>query len=387
MFAAESGIVNIRSGFVGSNFPVPSAGVVSTQDLSLAEDFKNIGPARISKSLHFSAAATEEALRALPRHLPVNAIVYGTCDGVSFDLVKNSFRESTAEGFDWDATRSEAPLEFLREIVEHRGHGRVEERNLIPVNNACVSGNQAIGIAMQRIRAGRWQRAIVGAVDARCTDENIMNFHMLGALSVAEVPPAEASRPFSKSRSGFVRAEGAATLILESLEAAQARGARILGRVTGYAATSDAFRLTDGRPDGKAVVKAMENAIADAGVTKEQIHAISAHATSTQMNDRLETIAIKQVFGPRAYSIPVTALKSQIGHTAVAAGALQAVATLLMLGEQRLAPTINYRDLDPECDLDYVPNQSRAARMDAVLSNSFAFGGQNACLVFERYVN
>lgn len=387
MFAAESGVVNIRDRLVAFNFPVPTAGLVPDERLPQPDALKYLGRARTPRSLRFSAAATEEALQAIPEGLPVDAIVYGTTDGLTYDVVKSSFCEFDPAMFDWDATRSEWPLELLRDIVELHGNGRIEDRNLVQVNNACVSGNQAIGIALQRIRTGRWRRVAAGGVDARCTDENLMNFHMLGALSVADVPAAEASRPFCKSRSGFVRGEGAATVILESLEEAQARGAKILGEVTGYAATSDAFRLTDGRPDGEAVVKAMEGAIADAGLTKEQIDAISAHATSTQMNDRLETLAIKQVFGSRAYRIPVVALKSQTGHTTVAAGALQAIATLLMLSEQQLAPTINYREADSECDLDYVPNQSRPARIDAILSNSFAFGGQNACLVFQRYVN
>jgi 3-oxoacyl-[acyl-carrier-protein] synthase II len=387
MFAAESGLVDIRNGFVGANFPVPSAGRVPDECLSEPAALQELGRKTSMKSHIFAAMATEEALQALPQDAPVDAIVYGTTDGISFDLIKSSFREFEPATFNWGATRAESTLELLRDMVAFHGHGRVADHNLFTLNNACVSSNQAIGLALQRIRTGLWRRALVGGVDARCTDENIMNFHMLGALSVADVPAAESSRPFSKSRCGFVRGEGAGTLILESLEEAKARSAKILGVISGYAASSDAFRLTDGRTDAKAAIHSMARAIADAGLDTQQIDAVSAHGTSTQMNDRLETKALKQVFGAQAYRIPVVALKSQIGHATVAAGALQAVATLRMLLEQRLAPTINYKDFDPECDLDYVPNQSRPAQLNAILSNSFGFGGQNACVVFQRYVN
>jgi 3-oxoacyl-[acyl-carrier-protein] synthase II len=207
---------------------------------------------------------------------------------------------------------------------------------------------------------------------------------MLGALTTADVPAAEASRPFSRDRAGFVRGEGAATLLLEEAWAARARGARVLGRLAGGASSSDAHRLTDGRPDGAAVRHAMEAALRDAGVTTAEVSAISAHGTSTRMNDRLETLAIRSVFGDRAGQVPVTSLKSQLGHSTVAAGAIEAVACLSMLQAQILAPTINYREPDPECDLDYVPNDSRPARLDVILSNSFGFGGQNSCVVFRR---
>jgi 3-oxoacyl-[acyl-carrier-protein] synthase II len=211
-----------------------------------------------------------------------------------------------------------------------------------------------------------------------------MNFNMLGALSTADVPPEQASKPFSGDRCGFVRGEGAATLIIESRKTAEARGAKILGVISGYGFTSDAFRLTDGRDDGLAVIKAMELAIADSSLEKSEIDAVSAHGTSTPLNDRLETMALKSVFGDHAYKIPVSALKSQIGHSTVAAGAIEAVSCILMLEDQKLAPTINYNTPDPECDLDYVPNQARKAKVTHILSNNFGFGGQNACIVISR---
>src|SRR5262249_36093813 len=178
----------------------------------------------------------------------------------------------------------------------------------------------------------------------------------------------------------FVRGEGAGMLLVESRAAAEARGAPLVGTLAGYATTTDAYRLTDGRPDGCAVVRAMRDAIADASLTPDDISAVSAHGTSTILNDALETRAIKEVFGARAYDVPVTSLKSQIGHATVAAGALEAVASLMMLAEQRLAPTINYGPPDPVCDLDYVPNEARPARLTSILSNNFGFGGPNARL-------
>jgi 3-oxoacyl-[acyl-carrier-protein] synthase II len=286
--------------------------------------------------------------------------------------------------FDWAATRAETTHELLRDLVAAHGNGRVPDERVISLNNACISSNQAIGIALQRIRAGHWRRALVGGTDARCKPDNLMNFHLLGALTTADVPASEASRPFSKDRSGFVRGEGAATLILESREAAEERGADILGIVAGYASTSDAYRLTDGRPDVLGAVRAMSGALVDAGIPKERVGAISAHGTSTTLNDKLESKAIKLLFGEQAARIPVTALKSQVGHSTVAAGALEAVSCLVMLRDQRLAPTINYGEPDPECDLDYVPCHAREARLDVILSNNFGFGGQNGCVVFRR---
>jgi 3-oxoacyl-[acyl-carrier-protein] synthase II len=255
---------------------------------------------------------------------------------------------------------------------------------MVSINGACSSGNQALGMAMQRIRDGEWTRALVGGVDARCSAPNLMNFHMLGALCTDDVDPATASRPFSKDRSGFIRGEGAASLILETRAAAEARGAKILATLKGYANTTDANRLTDGRDDALCVKKAMTWAVEDAGLRLDEISAISAHGTSTQLNDRLESKAIKEVFLEGAHKIPVSSLKSQIGHSTVAAGAIEAISCVMMLREQRLGPTLNYRIPDPECDLDYVPNESRAAKIEYILSNNFAFGGQNACLVFGR---
>jgi 3-oxoacyl-[acyl-carrier-protein] synthase II len=382
MFAGASGISGIRGTLVAENFPIAVAATVPESQLRPSSILPHVPGRALPKSWRFAGLATEEALTSLPPGVRVDAIVYAGSDGVNFNLLKDSFRGSLAECFEWDLLRSEFVLELIREALDKRGHGWIPDGAVISMNNGCVSSNQTIGIAFDRIRSGQWTRAVVGGVDARCDDYNLMNFHLLGALTTLEGPSA--SRPFSNDRSGFVRGEGAATLILESRKAAEERQAEVLGFVTGVCATSDAYRLTDGRPDGKAAVRAIVGALKDAGCSSDAVNAISAHGTSTRMNDSLETAVIKEAFGSRAYQIPVISLKSQVGHTTVAAGAMEAVASLLMLSEQKLAPTIGYTQADPECDLDYVPNCSRSACLEVILSNNFGFGGQNACVVFQR---
>ena len=376
MFAAESGAIQIRGNLVAMNFPVPVAAPI-LQDLKSPGILSGNGPSRIPHVLQLAGAATEEAMQYLPEGLPVNAVVFGGQDAIERG------GDGPADACDDDAAWPE-PLQLIQRILEQRGHGPFDERDLISINNVTVSSNQAIGLAFHRIRSGVWQRAVVGAVYGRCSARDLMNFHLLGTLNTGDGPAAHASRPFSKTRSGFVLGEGAATLVIETRVAAERRGAKILGAITGYATTSDAYRITDGRSDALGAAMAMRKAVRDAGLTTDQVNAISAHGTSTRMNDRLETKAIKQAFGNDAYRVPVISLKSQIGHCLAAAGALEAVASLLMLSEQKLAPTINCNDADVECDLDYVPNVARPAVLQRILSNNFGFGGQNTCVVFEE---
>ena len=383
MFAGDSGLKEIRGWHVAKNFPVGAAGLADRERLGQPAVLAHRKTPRMPDFWRLAGVATEEAIRSLPAGLPVDAIIYGAFQLVDFSVTRDSLRAQSSHYFEWDTLRPDSTIELVCEIVEKHGHGPIADRDLINISNACVSSNQAIGMAFQRIRSGKWSRAVVGAVHSRYDAAEILSFNMLGTLSTSEGSAAEASRPFSKDRSGFVIGEGAATLVLEDRDSAEIRGAQILGQITGYATTSDAYRVTDGRPDGKAASKAMEEAIRDAGLTGEQIDAISAHGTSTRLNDKLETLAIKQALGVVAKRVPVISLKSQTGHSLIAAGALEAVASLLMLREQRLAPTINYKEYDPECDLDYVPNESRSAALARILSNSFGFGGQNACVVFE----
>jgi 3-oxoacyl-[acyl-carrier-protein] synthase II len=378
MFAGDSGIIDIRDSLVGPKFPIPYAGYIDRSEIKqLTSDYDSI-----SDSSRMALIASKEACNQLTSKTPIDAIVYGSAEGIAFDLIQKAYSLDSLEGL-LTQSLAEAPLVTIQKWLKSNLKLAVDDNQLICINSACASGNQAIGDAMQRIRSGEWTRALVGGVDSRCTASNLMNFHMLGALCSEDIQPSLASRPFSKDRAGFVRSEGAATLILESREAAEARGAKILGVVSGYSMTSDAYRLTDGRDDVLCVKEAMLEAIKDADLSVDDIDAVSAHGTSTPLNDKLETKAIKAVF-PNSAAIPVTSLKSQIGHSTVAAGAVEAIACLLMMESNTLAPTINYREQDPECDLDYVPNVSRPYPINHMLSNNFGFGGQNTCLVISR---
>jgi 3-oxoacyl-[acyl-carrier-protein] synthase II len=250
---------------------------------------------------------------------------------------------------------------------------------------ACASGCQAIGEAVDVIRRGAAEVMIAGGSEASVCELGLASFCVLRALSQRNEDPAAASRPFDKERDGMVPAEGAAVLVVESLESAQQRGAPIYAEMLGYGGSSDAYHVVQPRSDGAGAAKAMERAMRDACVTPADIDYINAHGTSTVLGDAAETRAIKQVLGDRAFEIPISSTKSMIGHAMGAAGAIEAMVSVLSLRDRRVHPTINYQTSDPECDLDYVPNVARPAAIDVVMSNSFAFGGHNAVLVIGRY--
>jgi 3-oxoacyl-[acyl-carrier-protein] synthase II len=252
------------------------------------------------------------------------------------------------------------------------------------VSTACAGGTTAIGEATEVIRRGVADVMLAGGADAPICEMTLVGMSMIGAMSTRNEEPTRASRPFDADRDGFVAAEGAAVLVLESLEHAQQRGAPILAEVVGYASTSDAFHLTGPEPSGEASAQAMTLAIADAGLHPEQVDLVNAHATSTPLGDRLETVAIRRTLGAHADKVAVTANKSMTGHMFAASGALEAAASVLSIERSIIPPTINYETPDPDCDLDYVPNVAREQRVEVVLSNSFGFGGQNACLVLQR---
>ena len=385
LFSGASGIRRIRGNLVAENFPIPYAGLVNDAELKMPRGFES---SSLNRFWIFSVSATAQALEGLTSQHAIDGIVYGTAEGVSFEVIQTTFQHlnqsKNLDAFDWDEAATESSLDYMAAFLQKRGWAAPAPEKRIAINSACASGNQALSLAFQRIRSGEWKRALAGGVDARCNLSSMMNFYLLGAVTTADVPAEKASRPFSKDRSGFVRAEGAATLLLEDYESAKARGATIYGEIVGCANTSDAYRLTDGREDGASVIHAMQGALKDANLPESAIDYINAHGTSTPLNDRLETQAIKKVFGEKAYSIPVSSLKSQIGHPTVAAGAIEAIASLLMIKNQTIAPTLNCDVPDPDCDLDYVPNKSRPARVSHILSNSFGFGGQNSCIVLKE---
>ncbi|HXG41342.1 MAG TPA: beta-ketoacyl-ACP synthase II [Dehalococcoidia bacterium] len=253
------------------------------------------------------------------------------------------------------------------------------------VTTACAAATQAMGDALELIRSGRADVVITGGAEAALCELGLAGFAVMRALSTQNEPPQKASRPFDAKRDGFVAAEGAAIFVLESLEHALARGAPILAELAGYAATADAYHIVAPCADGDGAARCMRLALQDAGVSPEEVDYINAHGTSTPLNDAIETLAIKKVFGERAYRIPVSSTKSMIGHCFGAAGAVECVAVVKSIEAGWLHPTINYEYPDPECDLDYVPNQARKAEVRVALKNSFGFGGQNACLVFKRF--
>ncbi|MBI2878916.1 MAG: beta-ketoacyl-ACP synthase II, partial [Candidatus Rokubacteria bacterium] len=253
------------------------------------------------------------------------------------------------------------------------------------VITACATGNHAIGDAFKIIQRGDADVMIAGGSEAIINPLTFAGFCNMRALSTRNDAPERASRPFDRDRDGFVVGEGAGVVIVESLEHALARGARIYAEVVGYGMTADAYHMTAPDPDGEGATRAMALALADAGLAPEQVGYINAHGTSTPYNDKTETMAIKQVFGEHAQRLAVSSTKSMIGHLLGAAGGVEAIATVLALYHGILHPTINYETSDPECDLDYVPNQARKQEVEVALSNGFGFGGTNATLAFRRF--
>ena len=254
----------------------------------------------------------------------------------------------------------------------------------ISLSTACASGATAIQLGVEAIRRGEADAALCVATEGSVNPEGIVRFSLLSALSTQNEPPQAASKPFSKNRDGFVMAEGAGALVLESYEAAVGRGATILGVVAGCGELTDSFHRTRSSPDGKPIIGCVRKTLADAGMTPEQIDYINAHGTATPENDKMEYLGISAVFGERAKQIPVSSNKSMVGHTISAAGAVEAIFSLLTLEHQRIPPTINYETPDPAIPFDVVPNTARDARVTAVMSNSFGFGGQNASLILTR---
>ncbi|WP_274628548.1 beta-ketoacyl-ACP synthase [Arvimicrobium flavum] len=254
----------------------------------------------------------------------------------------------------------------------------------VTLSTACASGATAIQLGVEAIRRGETDRALAIGADGSATAEALIRFSLLSALSTQNAVPEKASKPFSKDRDGFVMAEGGAALVLESLESATARGATVLGILKGCGEKADDFHRTRSKPDGSPAIAAVHAALADAGVSADDIGYVNAHGTSTPENDKMEHLSLSTVFGERMKKIPISSNKSMIGHTLSAAGAIEAAFSLMTMREGVIPPTINHDNPDPAIDLDVVPNVKRNADVSLVLSNSFGFGGQNACLVMAR---
>ena len=270
---------------------------------------------------------------------------------------------------------------LIGSVADHLADKFGSKGSPISLSTACASGATAIQLGVEAIRRGETDAALCVGTDGSISPEAVIRFSLLSALSTSNDVPQAAVKPFSKNRDGFVMAEGAGALVLESYDSAKARGAKILGVLEGCGEMADSFHRTRSSPDGKPIIGAIANAIRDAGLTPDDIDYVNAHGTSTPENDKMEFLGCSTVFGERMKSLPISSNKSMIGHTLSAAGAVEAVFTLLTLQHQRIPPTINYNVPDPAIPLDVVPNKARDARLRHAISNSFGFGGQNVSLV------
>lgn len=280
--------------------------------------------------------------------------------------------------------RAEAEVEMHTTTV-HLAHRFALDGPNASCLTACAAGSQAVGEAAELIRAGDADVMLAGGSQSMVHPLGVAGFVRLTALSQRNDSPQTASRPFDRTRDGFVIGEGAGAVVLEELEHAKARGADILAELTGYGSTADAYRMTDPHPQGRGAIRCMTEALRDANLNPTDVGYVNAHGTSTQANDAMETVAIKAVFGECANTLPMSSSKSMLGHLIGAAGAVELIACVLAIREGVLPPTSNYETPDPACDLDYIPNAAREVRVDHVLSNSFGFGGQNVALVASRF--
>jgi len=307
-----------------------------------------------------------------PQRLAV-AEASGANEGVAYD---NLIRAAAAGSFEPVYRRF-----LFGSVAENLADRFGTKGSPIATSTACASGGTAIQLGVEAIRRGETDAALVVGTDCSVNAESLIRFSLLSALSTRNDPPASASRPFSKDREGFVMAEGAGALVLESLAGARARGATILGVLEGCGEVADGFHRTRSSPDGKPIIACMRDALADAGLAPDAVDYINAHGTGTPENDKMEWVGVSSVFGERAGSIPMSSNKSMIGHSLTAAGAVEAIFTVLSIRNGLLPPTINYDIPDPALPVDCVPNMARGATVRHAISNSFGFGGQNVCLV------
>lgn len=383
--AGTSGI-DILTQFDHSQYPIHMAGEVKNFD---PEDHMDRRDARrMGRFSQFAVAGTREALQMADLDLNKTdrtrvGVLFGNGIGGLVDTQAAVRTVDSKGGMRIDPFFFPKMLPNMAAAHVSLVYGAKGYSNT--VITACAAGTQAIGDAMDLVRHGRADVMITGGTEASLTEVGLCGFAVIRALSSQNEQPQKASRPFDKERDGFVAAEGAGIFVLESLEHAQRRGAPILAEVAGYGATNDANHVVAPCADGDGAMRAMQLALEDAHVEPAEVDYINAHATSTQLNDASETIAIKRVFGEDAYRVPVSGTKSMIGHSFGAAGAVESVATVQTIVNGKIHPTINREHPDPECDLDCVPNEAREADVRVALKNSFGFGGHNACLVFKRF--
>ncbi len=399
LLRGESGVGYITL-FDASNFPTKIAAEVQNWDLSdVGED---------PQAWKFQGRHTHFAIGAAKKAVSDSGLDLGRIDPTRFGVYLGSgegqqdfdrYTEMMVAGLSgekFDIVRfTQKGLEILNPLAELEQEPNMPAGHVaslfdaqgpnINCLTACAASSQAIGEAVEIIRRDEADIMLSGGTHTMIHPFGVTGFNLLTALSTYNENPQKASRPFDRNRDGFVLGEGAGMVVLEELEHARRRGARIYGEITGYGSTADAFRITDTHPEGRGAISCMKMALADAGLNLDQIDYINAHGTSTAVNDRVETLAIKRVFGPQAYKIPVSSTKSMLGHLIAAAGVVELIFCLLAIRDNVLPPTINYETPDPDCDLDYVPNQAREVHCTHTLSNSFGFGGQNITLIASRF--
>lgn len=399
MKEGQSG-VGYTTVFDASKFPTRISAQIKNWDITQTGEDPQVWKHR-GRHTKFAAGAAKQAVEASG---VLDAIEDPTRFGVYLgsgegDQDFSAFTRMMTAAIDGDkldvAKFIRAGLETLNPLIEVEQEPNMPVAYLAGMFNAqgpnancltaCAASSQAIGEATELIRRGDVDVMLSGGAHSMIHPFGVTGFNLLTALSTSNDEPTKASRPFDRLRDGFVLGEGAAMVVLEELEHAKKRGAEIYGEVMGYGTTADAYRITDIHPQGRGAIACMRMAIRDAGITPDRVQYVNAHGTSTSVNDRVETVACKEVFGERAMQTPVSSTKSMMGHLIAAAGVTETIVCLLAIRDNVLPPTINYENPDPECDLDYVPNAAREARCDVALSNSFGFGGQNVSLVVGRF--
>lgn len=386
LLAGRSGVGRITQ-FDPRDFPCQIAGEVI--DFEPTDYMEKKAARRMPRSAQFSMAATRQAIQdaRLPETMPEperTGVVFGTAiAGIEqFDTAVQVLRTKgyrRVNPFIMPSGIPNLPAFLISKEFRCLGPN-------ITITTACATGTQAIGEAFELIRNGRADFVITGGTESVIHDFAIGGFCVMRALPTSyNDRPTEASRPFDADREGFVFSEGSGVLVLEELEHALKRGGRIYAEVIGHASSGDGYHIAAPDPEAKGPARTIRWALEDAGLSIEEVDYINAHGTSTPLNDSTETRAIKMVFGQRAYQIPISSTKSMIGHAMGASGALEAIACAFTINHGIIHPTINYETPDPECDLDYVPNQPRLADIRVALSNSFGLGGQNACLVLKKF--
>jgi len=402
LLAGESGIGYITL-FDASNFPTKISAEVRDWDVSdVGEDpqqWKYQG-----RHTHFAVGAAKKAVADSgiedAKIDPTRFGIYtGSGEGQQdFDRFTRMMVAGLTGGGkdDFDLARfTRTGLETLHPIAEMEQEPNMPAGHLASlfgaegpnVNclTACAASSQAIGEAVEIVRRGEADVMLAGGTHTMIHPFGVTGFNLLTALSTCNDEPTKASRPFDRNRDGFVLGEGSGMVVLEALEQAIARGAHIYGEVCGFGSTADAFRITDTHPQGRGAISCIKMALKDAGANLDEIDYINAHGTSTSVNDKVESLAIKQVFGEQAYKIPVSSTKSMMGHLIAAAGATEVIFCLLAMRDGVVPPTTNYDTPDPDCDLDYVPNVAREVQCNTVLTNSFGFGGQNIALLLRQF--